>query len=416
MQLATHEGGVDGWATIHAHSFPFIAGNSPERSSLECPCGMTLGIGLYARQVLNVLIRCGSCSRLLLSPIRAPGQPIAGQPVYLSPGREYSVGGVVRVADNPVMMVGHDALLGYARETGRRIPGVHDPKAGPIIDAFDTASFLNVTESLKSLLGEDYGPLEDADRRGRQSPTPPKSRNRLVELVEFARETAELLGEGGPGLELNGDLLSESIAVLAMASRWGNHPAWPSLRKSLVSEAPHTIMLLTVASYLVDANNGVGVHVSESRQNQTTADVWIEPDLSQRVDLEVKTPLALRGPRTPISQPHAVKVIERALEKSRKQRRNTATSVLIVGGYHMGPSYDTVVQTAKAMLALERRKRGLAGILIADCTYESHRSLRGQETRFTPIARIEFAPHRGYRGDLNIRSEQMSAYSAWPNS
>jgi hypothetical protein len=200
--------------------------------------------------------------------------------------------------------------------------------------------------------------------------------------------------------------LAESITVLTVARRWRNHPAWLGLRASLTSESepPHTIMLLTVASYLVDANNGVGVHVNTSRQNATTADLWIEPDLSQRVDLEVKTPLAFRGPKSPIQEPRAISILERALRKSGRQRRNTRTSLLIVGGYHMGMSYDTLVSTAKAMLALERRKwRGLAGIVIVDCTYKEMQAASGQTKTFTPVAQVEIALHPGYRGDISIQ-------------
>jgi hypothetical protein len=306
------------------------------------------------------------------------------------------------------MMVGHEALLSYARETGWHIPGIYDPNLDPVLSSLDADSLLSVANRLGSLLGDDHRRLEEADARGRRSRTPPSARHRLIELIEFARDAADALRnwDGYGHLNLNGDLLAESVTVLAAARRWQDHPAWPDLRASLTSdsEPPHTIMLLTVASYLVDANNGVGVHVNTSRQNATTADIWIEPNLSQRVDLEVKTPLALRGPKTPILEPRAIAILEGALKKSSRQRRNTRTSLLIVGGYHMGRSYDTLVSTAKAMLALEsRRWRGLAGIVIVDCTNKEIQSASGQAKDFTPVARIEIALHRGYRGDLSIQ-------------
>ena len=416
MQLKAHQGATDGWATLDVRAFPFIVGNSPERVSWECPCGKSLGVGLYSRQVLNLLIRCGECSRLLESPIRPLGQPIAGRPVYIPPGGTYLLGGLLDVIDKPVMMAGHDALLGYARETGRQMRGIYDPGLDPVIGSLDADSLLTVAERLRSLLGNDYAQLAEADARGRSSQTPPARRHRLVELIEFAEKTADRLSDwdGHGRFNLNGDLLAESVTVLAAGTRWQNHPAWPSLRATLVSdtEMPHTVMLLTVASYLVDANNGVGVHLNPSRQRVTTADMWIEPSLSQRVDLEVKTPLALRGPKTPISEPHAVAIIERTLKKSSPQRRNTASSLLIIGGYHMGSSYNTLVSTAKAMLLLERRKwRGLAGIIIADCTFDAGQSLDGGDTHFAPIARVDIAVHPGYRGDLSIATdpEQTSA-------
>lgn len=78
----------------------------------------------------------------------------------------------------------------------------------------------------------------------------------------------------------------------------------------------------------------------------------------------------------------------------------------------MGPSFNTVVSTAKAMLALERHKwRGLAGILIAECTYEAGPSADGQATQFTPVARVEIALHPGYRGDISIQGDRLPTSS-----
>lgn len=407
MQLEVHEGTADSCATLDVRTFPFLVGNSPENVGWECPCGQVLGTGLYARQFLNILIRCGACARLLQSPVREPGQPIAGRPVYLAPGATYLIGGQLDVVDKPVMMVGHQALMGYARETGRRIPDVYEPPRAPVLTSLDSESLAGVAVDLKSLLGDDYDRLAAADTRGLQSRTPPAHRHRLIELIEFAQNTSEELSawDSVGSISLNGDLLAEAITVLAAARRWENHPTWPGLRSSLASESepPHTVMLLTVASYLVDANNGVGVHINTSRQDVTTADMWIEPDLSQRVDLEVKTPLALRGPKAPIAEPHAIAILERVLKKSARQRRNTRSSLLVVGGYHMGQSYEVVVRTAKAMLVLERRKwRGLAGIVIADCTYEAGEAADAQSTQFSPIARVEIVAHPGYNGDLSI--------------
>jgi len=407
MQLEVHDGTGDGWSTLNVRTFPFLVGNSPENITWECPCGQVLGTGLYARQLLNILIRCGACLRLLESPSRKPGQPIPGRSVYLPPGGTYLIGGQLDVVDKPVMMVGHEALLGYARETGRRIPEVYEPSLKPVLTNLDSGSLAGVATELTSLLGDDYHRLAAADARGLQSRTPPAHRHRVLELIEFAQKTSEELAawDEERSFSLDGDLLAEALTVLAVARRWENHPAWPALRNSLVSESepPHTVMLLAVASYLVDASNGVGVHVDASRNNRTTADMWLEPDLTQRVDLEVKTPRALRGPQALIAEPHAVAILERALKKSGRQRRNTRSSLLVVGGYHMGQSYDVVVRTAKAMLVLERRRwRGLAGIVIADCTYETHNTADGQSTQFSPVARVEIATHPGYDGELSI--------------
>lgn len=411
MQLTVHQGATAGWSTLDVRTFPFIVGNSAQDVGWDCPCGRPLGRGLDTRQVMNLLVRCGGCGLVLESPLRPPGAPIAGRPVYLPPDGTYLLEGQLDVIDKPVMMVGHGALHGYARETGRLIPDVYDPALKPILTSLDASSLMAVANRLQSLLGIEYDRLHEADARGLRSPTPPRSRQRLVELIEFARAAARDLADwdGRGGVSLDGNLLAESVTYLSAAQRWRNHPAWPAMRASLASETepPHTIMLLTVASYLVDANNGVGVHVGNSRQNVAIPDMWIEPALGQQVSLEVKTPIALRGPGAQITEPRAIQILERALKKSSRQRGATGSSLLIVGGYHVGSSFDKVVSAARGMLALERRKwRRMAGIVLVDCTYEGGDT--AENAHFAPIARVEIARHPGYTGDLSLVSDPVA--------
>jgi hypothetical protein len=334
---------------------------------------------------------------------------MAGPPVYISPGGTYRLEGVVDVVDKHVMMVGHEALRGYAQETGRLIPDVFDPELVPVLSDLGPESLNELAGELTSLLGDERRRLEDADLRGRKSRTPPPVRHRLLRLAEYARATAMALSDwdGRGEFDLDGNLLAESVTAVAMARRWQNHPACPALRRGLIAETEHTVMLLAVASYLVDAGNGIGIHVNPKSQHVTTADIWIEPDLTERVDLEIKTPLALRSPKQPISVPDAMKVLERALKKSSHQRRNTRSSLLVIGGYHMGESYETVVSTAKGLLALERRRwPSLAGLVVVDCTYEAERIVADGSTRFGAIARVGIARHLGYEGGLSIQSDR----------
>lgn len=407
MELVLHPGSADGWATLIVKSFPFIVGNSEEDVSWECPCGRSLGVGLSARQLLDLLVECGECARVLESPRRAPGEPIPGRPVYLPPGGRYLLGGVLDVADKPVALVGRDALVGYARETGRLIPDIYDPGLAPTISALGPESLLGVASRLRDLLGDEYESLRDSDEKGRLSKTPPAARHRILELIDFARDSAARCQDLDPRrpVEIDGNLLAESLTVLAVAWRWRHHPAWPVLRASLASdgEAPHTTMLLTVASYLADAGNGVGIHTNTARQKVSTADIWLEPDLSQRVDLEVKTPIALRGPKASLSEPQAIVILERALKKSGRQRRNTRSNFLVIGGFHLGATFDVVLSTARAMLVLERRRwRTLGGIIVADCGFEAHQSADERSQAFSPAMRVEIALHPGYVGDVSV--------------
>ena len=311
------------------------------------------------------------------------------------------------------MMVGRQALVGYAQETGRAIPDIYQPEMGPNITDLEGQSLLRLADQLRAMLGDNYQKLREADNRGRRSPTPPPRRQRLIELIEFVEQASIQLSDSGRYMRevaLSGDLLAESITAANVADRWHRHPAWPALRTTFASstEAEHTIMLLAVASYLVDANNGVGLHVHGERTGAKVADIWLEPDLNETVDLELKTPLAIRAPSSPLNPDSARKLVERALKKSSRQRANTRTSLLALGGYHLGESFPQLHLAATRLLNEQRQRwRGLAGVLVVDCTYQSGQSGSGP-TNFTPILRVEFVAHPGYGGGITVAQDQLA--------
>ena len=407
MQLVEHTGCTEGWPILDVLAFPCIVSNSPENVAWDCACGKPVARGLYARQVLDVLIRCNSCGRILRSPAREAGQPIAGIPVRLV--GTFRLSGAIDLTEKPYMVVGNTALAGYAREVGRYVPDLYDPGLTPVLTTIDGASVTRLADRLQELLGSRYGRLRRADERGRQSHTPPRARHRLVELVQYLRDLASSLDDGdrsGPA-EVDGDLLAEAIMLMSVSERWQHHPAWPGLRASLVSEseAPHTMMLLTIASYLADADNGIGIHIETGEQGVATADLWIEPDLSQRVDLEIKTPVVLRSPSMQLDRSRSTTVLQRVIKKSARQRSNTQSNLLVVGGYHLGNSYDPLIAAARELLAKQRRRwPGLAGVIISDWTYEA--TTTDAATTFRPIMRANVALHPGYGGDIRIMSQR----------
>src|SRR5262249_39818422 len=197
----------------------------------------------------------------------------------------------------------------------------------------------------------------------------PASRHRLIELIENAVATAADLDQGGQFV--NGDYLSELYMCVSLFTRWRNHPAYPHLLKTLADgqEVQHTIMLLAVASYLADAGNGVGIVFRQS--NRRMPDLWLTPRLTERLNLEVKTPTELRGPRnTTITGNDAEKLISRLLKKAASgesgQLDQRHSGTLAIGGFHLDSrSFDILVRAATRVLASQSsQKQHLAALLI----------------------------------------------------
>jgi hypothetical protein len=310
------------------------------------------------------------------------------------------------------MAIGIQALNGYLQETGL------DPrsKADPYIMGHSEigADYLRTLASEASaLLGERLADLKAADERGRSSPTPPASRHRLIELIDSAAIAAADLDSGGHVVD--GNLLSELHSCVSLFTRWRHHPAYAHLLKTLSdgTEVQHTIMLLAVASYLVDAGNGVGIVFRQS--NQRIPDLWVSPIVTEHLNLEVKTPTELRGPRkTTITRADAEKLISRLLKKAASggsgQLDQRRSGVLVIAGFHLGSrSFKTLAQAAARVLASQSsRKKHLAAVLIVELTYGTTEVLDPagglRHTTFQSMLRAKLVKHPGYRGHLTIQS------------
>jgi len=374
-------------------------------------CDALLLQGTHEREILDLLVRCYTCGATSATPQREAGEPLAGRPLLFPPGR-YRLTSPIDAVDKPVMLVGIQALNGYLKEIGLEPQSEAAPGALGRVEI--NAGYLRTLASEASaLLGERFSHLKAADVRGRLSPTPPARRHRLIELIDDALATAADLDQGGR--IVNSDYLSELSTCVSLFRRWRHHPAYQHLLKTLTdgAEVQHTIMLLAVASYLSDAGNGVGIVFRQS--NQRIPDLWLSPSLTERLNLEVKTPTELRGPRkTTITSYEAEKLISRLLKKAASsgsgQLDQRHSGTLAICGFHLGPrSFDVLARAAPRVLASQSsRKQHLAALLVMELNYQTTtvvdpRTGPGQTT-FQPLLHAELIKHPGYRGSLEIRS------------
>jgi hypothetical protein len=395
--LRPHEASIDDWAVWLLGKGPVIAGVGADRIDWTCPqCHAVLVQGaVNDRQYLDLLFRCYACGAIARSATRKPGHPPAGNALLWPPGR-YRLDGPVDVSSMPVMSVGKQATDGYMREIGSWRPGGGWSATPSDLRAMGLEA--------KQLLGEHSQRLIAKDERGRRSSTPPGRRHRLVELISYAREIADEIEAAGQVTAIDLSKLSELMATVLLFDRWRHHPMWPDLVATLAdrNEGQHTVMMLTVASYLADAGNGIGL-VAHGDGGGRIPDLWVEPGFLERLDIEVKTPQDLRGPRARrLTVDEATTSISRQLTKAAGNRRGqldpTHTGILAVGGFHLDPgALDTLEEAATNVLAAhEGRKGHLAAVLVAELkpTMQEMRLETGLETRLVR--------HPSYRGGLEI--------------
>lgn len=409
---------------FHPDTGPAFLGNARPAVHWVCAqCGTILLKNVHERQFLDVLFRCPKCTSLSGSPERMPGEPIPAMTVLTPPGR-YRLASAVNVGDKPVPLAGEPAVAGYVKETGARYGDLHQAPASRLPSELNAAALRSLAADMVGLLGERYEPLDAADQRGLRSSTPPARRHRLIELIKFAEDAAQRLESGAipATIDLDGDALAELVTTVSVFDRWQHHPAYARIVSSLPNgdAVQHAVTTLLVASYLVDAGNGVGI-VDDDGLGGRIPDIWVRPTLIERLDLEVKSPLALRAPVTLPSEEEAARIIERQLDEAASSKRGQLSpdhsGIVAIGTFHMGQGgLDVLERATRLVLEQQReRKRHVAAVLLCEVSYQTTTEIDDvgavQRTFFTPTMDHRLVYHPGYSGALRIA--EGTPWSSW---
>src|SRR5262249_10160960 len=262
---------------------------------------------------------------------------------------------------------------------------------------------------------ERYRDLQESDRRAQASPTPPRMRHRLIELIDYARGAGKL-AETSPSsisTELDGGQLAELIATVSLFRRWRQHPAWPHLVATLAgdTEGQHSVMLLAVASYLADTGNPVGIvfHQGSGR----ISDMWTEPVLGKRLNIEIKTPIRFRTPLKPLSAEDMYETIARLVNKSASSRRGQLapehSGLLAIGAFNLGQGVlEELCAAGQRVLSRQKnRKHHLAGLTFSELSYilvdATDTVSRRPQKGIIVSLQTRLVPHPGYTGELVVR-------------
>ncbi len=180
-----------------------------------------------------------------------------------------------------IQVVGQQAVAEYLSESGA---GEKSLRQRPMT----TEGLRQLSAEAIALLGDRYSKLRASDERGLSSPTPPLARHRLVDLIRHAEESASKLAtqSAGDPVTVDANRVSELAATVDMLHRWRKHPAHTSLVATLANdtEGQHTVMLLGIASYLVDSGNGVGIVVGGGEAGRIPYGGPRHPSRSDRKD------------------------------------------------------------------------------------------------------------------------------------
>src|SRR5439155_8179506 len=385
-------------------------------------CGRELLKAAWEGQFLDLLFRCPVCEAISASARRSPGEAMPANSMRISP-RRWNLRSPVDVKGKPVLVAGKSAFDGYVRATGATYAGPRAPTLGQVLDE---TMLRRLARQTARLLGRAFEGLLEADERGLKSSTPPAHRHRLIELIRYAEDAAHKLANRKPEepIELDGDALSELVSTVELFMRWRHHPAWPSLRDSLVnaSEVQHSVMTLGIASLLVDAGNGVEL-VDHSGAEHRVCDVVLVPRIIERLEIEVKTPIVLRHGKQFVgvdARKLAADVIDRAAATTGGQLDPKHSGIVAIGAFHLGKDgldrLEAAVTEVLARQAKAGRKEHLMAVIIFEVSFEVTTSSGGPAlptvTGMSPAINHRLVNYPGYGRTLSF--SQQTPWKEWP--
>ncbi len=400
FQRILPKAGEGPWSLIIQQTLePAVFDTWSDGVDLLCECGELLARCISVDQLWNISIQCRSCGVVSACDPLPPGRPLPSPTIVLH-GEQ--------VAQEPIDLQ-RQTLVGEAAVEQRRAeigePGSTFGRRDSDEDGRVDAAYLRgLIETAKEILGAELARLANSSRLSRTSKTPSSSQHGLVRAISLA-ETAEQ-SFAGPKPFIDAPAWAELRALATLAGRWRGHPEFESIRRALVHEYEHTLILLTAATYLED--HGTGVWLQPAAPGQRTPDLRIGARRNEEGYVEIKAPRALQWPKHPIARDEAEKIVKKAMKKAGTgksgQLKHGLPSILVIGGFHLTDADLNVLRRAAdvylAGAARLNNHRGLLGILFVTVGAGMKRrfSVVGDVT--TSISRrfeVRVSLHPGYK-------------------
>ena len=385
---------------IQGSSAPLYRGTEPDGFDFICAnCGHVIVENTIVGELWNLVFRCFACGTFNASPFLPPGTPLPIPSVMVPPGN-YMIGGTVD-GKRGVVMVGQSAVEQRSRETGWMTP------PGPATTLDNAEAVRGLVERIRALIGPAlFRDLETSDLLARRAKkTPAKHRHRLMEIVEAAEKAERSFRAGRPTIDPVA--VVELQSLIEVLSRWRYDPAWRGIVASLRGDFHHALMTLAVASFFMDAGNGVGLHVEED-PGRRAADIRIAVGSRERISIEVKTPLALRNPQSPITDENAARLLRKALKKASTgeggQLDAEYPGILAVGGFHLRKADLDVLERLAQIVIAERaeHRNHLAAIAVISVGALVSTPPATPQVEFAGIFTTRYVRNSTYTGSVRI--------------
>lgn len=351
-------------------------------------------------QIWDLAFQCFRCKGINLSPVLPPERALS-RCVVPPPGRAEIVNGIDLkrlVLAGQAAVDRRQAVAGVKGATFGRPEPASPPEGDPKL-------FESVIENVRQLLGPTFDSLEQTDRRGRESKTPPKHRHPLMVMIQALRSDIASFAAGTPAVHV--DYLMELRALLESLDRWQRHPFWSEMLHGLYNENEylHTFILLAAATYFEDAGNNV--EFKETGPHRTP-DLFLVLGPQERIAVEVKAPNDLRGPSVALGYKKLRDVVKVAMKKAGTgqsgQLSRQHPAMLVIGSFRTWPSDRQDFEQAAADYLRDAAKKGKHKHVLSVGLLSLVTIIRRTPTKTDskPALQMTSVANPGYEGDIKL--------------
>lgn len=309
----------------------------PTDTQLRCEfCDHVLVDGYDPRSLIAIFIECFKCRGVTKTDSWQSDEPLPNTLVTLGHTGRFFIGNTVDVKDHAAFSTDQEIA---------RVRGNTSPKK-PLQSVIELSpSALSAMEAELNILTEgafEKSRVSCVRAQTAENKTFAQEKFPVVWAIAHLREVlnAGEINVDGP----DGVALAYLQIVRDCLGRWRHHPLFASVARSLCHEFHHSVTTFTVASYLSDHGNQVGI-TNTAKQQGSSPDLFININREETLSIEVKCPRAFFWPQKPPTNADALRKITKELRDARKQLTGKAGGVVVIGAGQSDPDFSARFKT-----------------------------------------------------------------------
>lgn len=373
----------------------------PSGSALRCGgCNLVLVEGYDPRSLIAIDIECYKCKTITRTDSWPNGEPLPTTLVTLGDTGRFLIKGTVDLKDRAAMLCD--------QEISRVRTGTLPKPQSRAKWELSSESLMVLETELDVLTGGSIQGMAASAQRARGAGNATFAQVKSPPVWALA-QLHSALSKGEIDLDgLDGIAIAYVQTLCDSLHRWQHHPLFNVIARSFCHEFHHAITAFTVASYLSDHGNDVGI-TNTSTQRGKSPDLFINVARHETLSIEVKCPQAFFWPARRPRKADMARRIEREVKAARNQITGSAGGVVVIGAGHPVSGFDVELEQCINDVVgggrVSRRVAAVVGIAFYSAGIEGRDA---NEPRITTGGRVYVARNPRFPGPNPVETERRT--------